>query len=56
MTYRWSKSDVEKHLNHISEGKQYNDECMICTDLYSILVGMELTGQKYVYIKGQPEY
>jgi len=56
LTYRWSKSNLEQHVNHISNGVVYEEGCIVCAELHSILAAMELTDQKYVYIKGQPEY
>lgn len=61
MTFRWEQKEIEYHQNHIRDithcsGTPFDEKCSICNDLYSILEGMKLTQQKYVYIKGQPDY
>ncbi len=55
MTYRWSQKQISDMIEAIHEGYKISSEDLYY-DLVSILAAMELTDQKYVYIKGQPEY
>jgi len=57
MAYRWSIQDIINHKEHISyEGHAKEPECMVCNDIDSVLEMLEITGQKYVYLRAESEY